>query len=65
MNIRYKYIFKSWDSKKETGYIGLQGATSYMNSLLQSLFFTNEFRKVNKFNIYIYINFNILKKKKK
>jgi len=37
--------FLNWDSKKETGYIGLQGTTSYMNSLLQSLFFTNEFRK--------------------
>ncbi|XP_030854698.1 ubiquitin carboxyl-terminal hydrolase 7 isoform X4 [Strongylocentrotus purpuratus] len=37
----------SWDSKKLTGYVGLknQGATCYMNSLLQCLFFTNELRK--------------------
>ncbi|XP_063380791.1 ubiquitin carboxyl-terminal hydrolase 7-like isoform X2 [Cydia fagiglandana] len=37
----------SWDSKKHTGYIGLknQGATCYMNSLLQTLFFTNVLRK--------------------
>lgn len=37
-----------WDSKKHTGYVGLknQGATCYMNSLLQTLFFTNQLRKV-------------------
>ncbi|XP_037093906.1 ubiquitin carboxyl-terminal hydrolase 7-like isoform X1 [Pollicipes pollicipes] len=37
----------SWDSKKHTGYVGLknQGATCYMNSLLQTLFFTNTIRK--------------------
>uniref|UniRef100_A0A914W615 Ubiquitin carboxyl-terminal hydrolase 7 n=1 Tax=Plectus sambesii TaxID=2011161 RepID=A0A914W615_9BILA len=36
-----------WDSKKHTGYIGLknQGATCYMNSLLQTLFFTNKLRR--------------------
>lgn len=38
----------SWDSKKHTGYVGLknQGATCYMNSLLQTLFFTNQLRRV-------------------
>lgn len=35
-----------WDSKKHTGYVGLknQGATCYMNSLLQTLYFTNSLR---------------------
>ncbi|KAK4185020.1 putative ubiquitin carboxyl-terminal hydrolase [Podospora australis] len=39
--------FNHYDSKKETGYVGLknQGATCYLNSLLQSLYFTNAFRK--------------------
>lgn len=38
---------RSYDSKKVTGYVGLQnqGATCYMNSLFQSLYFTNFFRK--------------------
>ena len=37
----------SWDSKKLTGFVGLtnQGATCYMNSLLQTLYFTSELRK--------------------
>jgi ubiquitin carboxyl-terminal hydrolase 7 len=36
-----------WDSKKLTGFVGLtnQGATCYMNSLLQTLYFTNKLRK--------------------
>ncbi|EDV95916.1 ubiquitin carboxyl-terminal hydrolase 7 [Drosophila grimshawi] len=35
-----------WDSKKHTGYVGLrnQGATCYINSLLQMLYFTNSLR---------------------
>ena len=39
----------SYNSKKETGMVGLknQGATCYLNSLLQSLYFTNAFRKVS------------------
>lgn len=40
--------FLNYDSKKMTGYVGLknQGATCYMNSLFQSLYCTNYFRKV-------------------
>lgn len=40
----------SYDSKKETGMVGLknQGATCYLNSLLQSLYFTNAFRKASR-----------------
>lgn len=39
--------FVNYDSKKETGMVGLknQGATCYLNSLLQSLYFTNAFRE--------------------
>lgn len=38
-----------YDSKKETGYVGLknQGATCYMSSLLQSLYNLNYFRQVS------------------
>ena len=39
----------TYDSKKETGYVGLknQGATCYMNSLLQTLYHIPYFRKVS------------------
>lgn len=40
------HSFRNYNSKKETGYSGMknQGATCYLNSLLQSLYFTNAFR---------------------
>lgn len=40
--------FINYDSKKITGYVGFrnQGATCYLNSLLQSYFFTKYFRKL-------------------
>ncbi|CAN6654553.1 ubiquitin carboxyl-terminal hydrolase 15 [Trichomonascus vanleenenianus] len=40
--------FIRYDSKKETGLVGLknQGATCYLNSLLQSLYFTKKFRQL-------------------
>lgn len=40
-----------YDSKKETGFVGLknQGATCYMNSLLQTLYHIPFFRKVSIF----------------
>ncbi len=39
--------FIDYDSKKSTGYVGInnQGATCYLNSLLQSYYFTKKFRK--------------------
>ena len=39
-----------YDSRRATGCVGLknQGATCYMNSLLQTLYHLNYFRKVNK-----------------
>lgn len=47
MLLNIKLIFKSYDSKAETGFVGLknQGATCYMNSLLQTLYHLPYFRK--------------------
>jgi len=45
--VRRVIDYWSYDSKKETGYVGLknQGATCYMNSLLQTLYHIPYFRK--------------------
>ncbi|CAM0949863.1 unnamed protein product [Alopecurus aequalis] len=45
--VRKMVDYWTYDSKKETGYVGLknQGATCYMNSLLQTLYYIPYFRK--------------------
>ncbi|KAL6654058.1 hypothetical protein ACP70R_007523 [Stipagrostis hirtigluma subsp. patula] len=45
--VRRMVDYLTYDSKKETGYVGLknQGATCYMNSLLQTLYHIPYFRK--------------------
>ncbi|CAN6439960.1 unnamed protein product [Victoria cruziana] len=45
--VRKVVDYWTYDSKKETGYVGLknQGATCYMNSLLQTLYHIRYFRK--------------------
>lgn len=47
----------TYDSKKETGYVGLknQGATCYMNSLLQTLYHIPYFRKVRHYSHILFI----------
>ena len=54
-------LFRSWDSKKYTGYVGLknQGATCYMNSVLQTLYFTSQLRKVLLLDIYTFLGVKI------
>eukprot|EP00850_Spirogloea_muscicola_P017054 SM000143S00719 [mRNA] locus=s143:49387:56676:- [translate_table: standard] len=47
VSVRKVVDYWTYDSKKETGYVGLknQGATCYMNSLLQTLYHIPYFRK--------------------
>ncbi|XP_042416954.1 ubiquitin C-terminal hydrolase 13-like isoform X4 [Zingiber officinale] len=47
VTVRKVVDYWSYDSRKETGYVGLknQGATCYMNSLLQTLYHIPYFRK--------------------
>ena len=44
--MRWSETCSFWNSYRETGFLGIrnQGATCYMNSLLQSLYFSNSFR---------------------
>lgn len=58
---QYSYVLRrrlcgSYDSKKATGFVGLknQGATCYLNSLLQTLFHLTAFRKVCAFHVCMY-----------
>ena len=55
--VRRVVDYWAYDSKKETGYVGLknQGATCYMNSLLQTLYHIPYFRKVNNHCSFFYI----------
>ena len=48
-------LFRSYDSKKETGYVGLknQGATGYMNVHLQTRFCMGAFRKARRLSLVI------------
>ncbi len=52
-----------YNSKKETGHVGLknQGATCYMNSLLQTLYNLNHFRKARLFSATITDHLLVLK----
>lgn len=54
--VRRVIDYWSYDSKKETGYVGLknQGATCYMNSLLQTLYHIPYFRKVRNFMLSLF-----------
>lgn len=42
------HTFEGWDSRQRTGFNGIknQGATCYLNSLVQCLYFLSAFRKV-------------------
>lgn len=44
----YPHLHFRWDSKGQTGFVGLRniGATCYMNSFLQTIYFTKKLRRV-------------------
>ena len=60
--VRKTFDFWNYDSKRMTGYVGLknQGATCYMNSLLQTLYHIPYFRKVGQ-HFYFFFLLLILK----
>lgn len=55
--VRRVIDYWTYDSRKETGYVGLknQGATCYMNSLLQTLYHIPYFRKVPILFLYFWL----------
>jgi len=51
--VTYQSTYTYYDSKKETGMVGLlnQGATCYMNSMLQALYHLPTFRRVRDLSV--------------
>ena len=58
VSVRKVLDYWAYDSKKETGFVGLknQGATCYMNSLLETLYHIPYFRKVGHMSCFILFN---------
>ena len=59
VSVRKVLDYWAYDSKKETGFVGLknQGATCYMNSLLETLYHIPYFRKVGHMSFFYSFQF--------